>query len=140
MFGEFRQFVMRGNVLGLAVAVVLGVAFGAVITSFVNDVLMPPIGLLLGRVDFSNLYVNLSGQHFATLAEARKAGAPVLAYGAFINAVINFVLVAFGVFLVVRLVNRDLLAPPPTKTCPYCQSTIPSAATRCPQCTSEISD
>jgi large conductance mechanosensitive channel len=136
MFGEFRQFVMRGNVLGLAVAVVLGVAFGAVIASFVNDVLMPPIGLLLGHIDFSNLFVNLSGQGYATLEEARKAGAPVIAYGAFINAVINFVLVAFGVFLVVRMVNKSLLTP--TKTCPYCQSAISSAATRCPQCTSEV--
>lgn len=140
MLGEFRRFVMRGNVVGLAAAVVLGVAFGAVITSFVNDVLMPPIGLLLGHVDFSNLYVNLSGQHFASLAEARKAGAPVLAYGAFVNAAINFLLVAFGLFLIVRLLNKDLLAPAPTKTCPYCQSIVAGAATRCPQCTSELSD
>jgi len=136
MFGEFRQFLQRGNVLALAVAVVLGVAFGAVVASFVNDILMPPIGLALGRVDFSNLYVNLSGQHYESLAAARKAGAPVIAYGVFINAVINFVLIAFGVFLVVRVVNRSMLAP--TKSCPYCQSAISAAATRCPQCTSEV--
>jgi large conductance mechanosensitive channel len=138
MCKEFKQFIVRGNVLGLAVAVVLGVAFGAAVMSFVKDILMPPIGLLLGHIDFSNLFINLSGQQYASLAEAQKAGAATINYGAFINTLINFVLVAFAVFLVVRMVNKDLLTPAPTKTCPYCQSAISSAATRCPQCTSEI--
>ncbi len=136
MLSEFRQFLQRGNVFALAVAVVIGVAFGAVVASFVNDVLMPPIGLALGHVDFSNLYVNLSGQHYESLAAAQKAGAPVIAYGVFINTLINFVLIAFAVFLIVKAVNRSLLAP--TKTCPYCQSAISNAATRCPQCTAEL--
>lgn len=136
MFREFRAFISRGNVLGLAVGVVMGLAFGAVVASFVKDILMPPIGLALGQVDFSNLFVSLDGQRYASLAEAQRVGAPTLNYGQFINSIINFLLVAFGIYLIVKLVNKSLLTP--TRPCPHCQSLISSAATRCPQCTSEL--
>lgn len=136
MFKEFGAFIKRGNVIDLAVAVVIGVAFGAVVLSFVNDILMPPIGLLLGQVDFSNLFVNLSGQHYASLAEAQKAGAPTINYGSFINTLINFVIISFAVFLIVRMVNKG--RPAATKACPFCMSIISAQATRCPQCTSEV--
>ncbi len=144
MLKEFKDFIMRGNVLDLAVAVIIGTAFGKVIGSLVTDILMPPLGLILGRVDFNNLYINLSGTPYATLAEAQKAGAPTLTYGVFINTLINFVIVAAAIFLIVRTANRlQRLRPaekpaPTTKECPYCISTIPIKATRCPNCTSEI--
>ncbi len=147
MFKEFKDFIMRGNVLDLAVAVVIGGAFGKIVTSFVNDILMPPIGLLLGKVDFSNLYINLSGGQYASLAEAQAAGAATLNYGLFINAVVNFLIIAFAVFLVVRAANQmqrrkeAAPAPPPaptTKTCPFCYTEIPIKATRCPHCTSQL--
>ena len=143
MLEEFKKFVMRGNVLDLAVAVVIGGAFGAIVTSFVNDVLMPPIGLLLGRVDFSNLFVNLSGGSYPSVAAAKAAGAPTLNYGLFLNAVVNFLIVAFVIFLLLRQVNRFLVKPTPaaaptTKECAYCISTIPLRARRCPHCTSEL--
>jgi large conductance mechanosensitive channel len=143
MLEEFKKFIMRGNVLDLAVAVVIGAAFGAIVTSFVNDVLMPPIGLLLGRVDFSNLFVNLSGQSYPSVAAAKAAGAATLNYGLFLNAVVNFLIVAFVIFLLLRQVNRALVAPPPpaaptTKECLYCTSAIPLRARRCPHCTSEL--
>ena len=144
MWKEFREFAIRGSVIDLAVGVVIGAAFGKIVTSFVSDVLMPPLGLLLGRVDFSNLFINLSSQHYATLAEAKQAGAPTLNYGAFINTVIDFVIVAFAIFLLVQQVNRltrrgKTEAPAPaTKPCPYCLTTIPLAATRCPSCTSHL--
>ena len=144
MLKEFKDFIMRGNVLDLAVAVIIGTAFGKVIGSLVTDILMPPLGLILGRVDFNNLYINLSGTPYATLAEAQKAGAPALTYGVFINTIINFVIVAAAIFLIIRLANRlQRLRPaekpaPTTKECPYCISIIPIKATRCPQCTSEI--
>jgi large conductance mechanosensitive channel len=142
MLRDFRDFVMRGNVLDLAVAVIIGGAFGAIVTSFVNDVLMPPIGLLLGGVDFSNLFVNLSSAHYATLAEAKAAGAPTLRYGVFLNTIINFLIIAFAIFLLVRQVSRLQKAPAPeaptTKECPQCASTIPLKAKRCPQCTSDL--
>ena len=142
MIKEFKQFIARGNVLDLAVAVIMGSAFGAIITSFVNDILMPPIGLLVGKVDFANLFLDLSGQHFATLKEAKAAGAATLNYGVFVNAVINFVIVAFAVFLLVQQVNRLKRSPeavaPTTKECPFCLSTIPLKATRCPHCTSQL--
>jgi large conductance mechanosensitive channel len=141
MLNEFKAFIMRGSVVDLAVGVVIGASFGAIVTSFVKDVLMPPIGLLLGHVDFSNLFVNLSRQAYPTLAEAKAAGAPTLNYGLFINAVINFVIVAFAVFLVVKQVNRLFpkpAAPVTTKECVHCATAIPLRARRCPHCTSEL--
>lgn len=144
MWKEFKAFVMRGNVLDMAVGIIIGLAFGKVVTALVNDVLMPPIGKLIGNVDFSNFFVTLSSQHFATLAEAKKAGVVTIAYGVFVNTVIEFLIVAFAVFLLIRWVNRLMPkpapAPPPpaTKDCSYCKMSIPSEATRCPHCTSEL--
>ena len=143
MWKEFRDFAMRGNVIDLAVGIIIGAAFGKIVSSLVNDILMPPIGVLLGKVDFSNLFVSLTGQHFSSLAEAKAAGAATLNYGIFINNIIDFVIVAFAVFLLVQQVNRFAKKPaapaaPTTKDCPYCLSAIPLKATRCPQCTSEI--
>jgi large conductance mechanosensitive channel len=141
---EFREFAIRGSVIDLAVGVVIGAAFGKIVTSFVSDVLMPPLGLLLGRVDFSNLFLNLSSQHYTTLAEAKQAGAATLNYGLFINTVIDFAIVAFAIFLLVQQINRltrrnAAAAPAPaTKPCPYCLTAIPPAATRCPSCTSHL--
>ncbi len=140
MLKDFREFVMRGNVLDLAVAVIIGAAFGAIVTSMVNDVLMPPIGLLLKHVDFKDLFVALNGQAYPTLAAAKGAGAPIIAYGQFLNTVINFIIIAFVVFMVVRQANRFKRAPAATtKDCPYCCSAIPLAAQRCPHCTSDLS-
>jgi large conductance mechanosensitive channel len=144
MFKEFRNFAMRGSVVDLAVGVIIGAAFGKITTSLVNDVLMPPLGLLLGRVDFTELFVALNGAHYDTLTEARKAGAPVIAFGAFINTVIEFLLIAFAVFILVRQINRirDLTAAPPPapseKACPKCLSAIPIAATKCKFCTADL--
>ena len=138
MLREFKAFVIRGNVVDLAVAVVLGVAFGAVVTSFVNDLLMPPIGLLLGRVSFNDLFVSLSGRSYPTLAAAKAAGAPTLNYGVFFNTVINFVVVAFTVFLLMRQANRLKAPPAPTRECPQCATAIPMTARRCPHCTSDL--
>jgi large conductance mechanosensitive channel len=141
MLKEFKTFIMRGNVVDLAVGVVIGASFGTIVTSLVNDVIMPPIGLLLGRVDFSHLFVNLGGQSFSSLAAAKAAGAPTLNYGLFINAVINFLIVAFAVFLVVKQVNRlfpKSPAAPSTKECGHCATSIPLRARRCPHCTSEL--
>lgn len=142
MIKEFKEFVMKGNVLDMAVGIIIGAAFGSVVTSFVSDVLMPPIGLLLGSVDFSNLFINLSGQNFQTLAEAKKAGAATLNYGLFINTTINFLIVGFAVFLLVKQVNRlkkSAPAPAPTtRECGFCFTAIPIKATRCPNCTSEL--
>ena len=141
MWKEFRDFAMRGNVVDLAVGIIIGAAFGKIVSSLVNDILMPPIGVILGRVDFSNLFISLSGQHYNSLADAKTAGAATLNYGIFINNIIDFLIVAFAVFLIVRQVNRFTKKPeaaPPTKECPYCLSKVALAATRCPQCTSEI--
>jgi large conductance mechanosensitive channel len=142
MIKEFREFVMKGNVLDMAVGIIIGAAFGSVVTSFVNDVLMPPIGLLLGKVDFSNLFINLSGKTFETLAEAKKAGAATLNYGLFLNTVINFLIVGFAVFLLVKQVNRlkrnEPVPAPTTRECRFCCTAIPMKATRCPHCTSEL--
>ena len=139
MFKEFRDFIMRGNVLDLAVGIVLGVAFGTVIASFVNDILMPPIGLLLGGVDFTNLFITLSGERYPTLEAAKAAGAATINYGVFINTVIYFIIVAFVIFLVVRQVNRMRRpAEPGTRECPFCFSPISVRATRCPNCTSAL--
>jgi large conductance mechanosensitive channel len=142
MLKEFREFVMRGNVLDLAVAVIIGGAFGKIITSFVNDILMPPIGLLLGGVDFANLFFSLNGQAYASLADAQAAGAPTINYGVFLNTVIDFLIVALVIFLVVKAANRMKkpapAATPTTKECPHCFTNIPLKATRCPNCTSQL--
>jgi len=142
MFKEFRDFVMRGNVLDLAVAVIIGAAFGKIITSFVNDVLMPPIGFLLGGVDFSNLFIALDGKTYDSLEAAQAASAVTINYGVFLNTVIDFLIVALVIFLIVRTANR-LKKPAPaaeatTKECPYCYSIIPIKAKRCPHCTSQL--
>jgi large conductance mechanosensitive channel len=141
MLSEFKAFLMRGNVVDLAVAVVIGAAFGAIVTSFVNDILMPPIGLALGRVNFADMFVSLSGPSYPTLAAAKAAGAPTINYGVFVNTIINFVIIAFVVFLLLRQVNRLTARPaaaPTTKECAYCASMIPLKAKRCPHCTSEL--
>ena len=144
MWKDFRAFILRGNVVDLAIGVIIGAAFGKIVSSLVTDVLMPPIGLALGQVDFSSIFINLSSHHYPSIAAAKAAGAPTINIGLFINAVIDFVIVAFVVFLVVRAVNRlmpkPVPAPPPlpTKQCPRCVTTIPLAATRCPACTSEL--
>jgi large conductance mechanosensitive channel len=143
MWKEFRDFAMRGNVVDLAVGIIIGAAFGKIVTSLVNDVLMPPFGVVLGKVDFSNLFINLSSAHYDSVAAAKAAGAATINYGAFINNIIDFVIVAFAVFLIVKQMNRLLPqkveAPPVvTKECPYCMSAIAAAATRCPHCTSQL--
>jgi large conductance mechanosensitive channel len=144
MFKDFKEFAMRGNVLDMAVGIIIGAAFGKIVSSFVADVLMPPIGLLLGKVDFSNLFVNLSGQSFPSLEAAKAAGAATLNYGMFLNTVIDFLIVAFVIFLLIKQVNRftakkaEAPAAPTTKECPRCLSQIPIKATRCAHCTSDI--
>lgn len=143
MLKEFKEFIMRGNVLDLAVAVIVGAAFTGVVTSLVKDIIMPPIGLLLGGVDFTNLFIDLSGVGYATLAEAQEAGAPTLNYGLFINTLINFLIVALVIFLLIRslkkLTKKEEAAPAPViKECQYCHREIPIAATRCPECTSQL--
>jgi large conductance mechanosensitive channel len=140
MFKEFREFIMRGNVVDLAIAVVIGAAFGKIITSFVEDVLMPPIGLALGNVDFSNLFINLSGKDYPSVAAAKAAGAATLNYGMFFNHIINFLIIAFVIFLLIKQINRmqKPAAVPATKDCPQCLSAIPIKATRCAHCTSNL--
>lgn len=143
MLEEFKKFAMRGNVIDLAVGFIMGGAFGAIVTSLVNDIIMPPIGLILGRVDFKGLFIDLSGQGFKTLEAAKAASAPTINYGVFINTIINFVIVAFALFLLIRAVNQLTAKPPApaaptTKECPFCLSTIPIKATRCPHCTSQL--
>lgn len=144
MLKEFREFVARGNVFDLAVGIVIGAAFTSVVNSFVQDVLMPPIGLLTGGVDFTNLYVNLGHQAYPSLAAAKAAGAPTLNYGSFINNVITFLIVAFAVFLLARGYNRlrqereSVPAEPTDRECPFCRFTIPLNATRCAHCTSAL--
>jgi len=142
MWQEFKKFIQRGSVIDLAVGVIIGGAFGSIVNSLVNDVIMPPIGLLIGNVDFSNLYFNLSGGSYPSLAEAQNAGAVTINIGLFINALINFLILAFVIFILVRQVNKlqkpETTPAPATKDCPFCYSTIPIKATRCPQCTSEI--
>ena len=147
MIKEFREFILRGNVLDLAVGVIIGAAFGGIVTSLVNDVVMPPIGIALGQVDFKDLFVLLkegtTPGPYASVAAAKAAGAVTLNYGAFINTVINFLIVGFVIFLVVRTANKlhkkaEPAPAAPTKECPYCLSSVPLKATRCPQCTSEL--
>jgi large conductance mechanosensitive channel len=144
MWDDFKKFVARGNVLDLAVAVIIGAAFGAIVTSLVNDVVMPPIGLILGHVDFKELFLALDGKSYATLAAAKTAAAPVIAYGTFLNTVINFLIIAFVVFLVVRAASKlqrkpaEAPAAPTTKDCAFCCTAIPILAKRCPNCTSQL--
>lgn len=144
MLKDFKEFVMRGNVLDLAVAVIIGAAFGAIVTSMVNDIVMPPIGLVLGHVDFKDLFITLNGQSYPTLAAAKTAAAPVIAYGQFLNTVINFLIVALVIFIVVRQATRlqrkpaPVAAAPTTKDCAFCCTPIPLAAKRCPNCTSQL--
>lgn len=142
MFKGFREFIMRGNVLDLAVAVIIGAAFGKIVTSLVSDILMPPLGLALKNVDFSNLFIDLSGNHYDTLAKAKAAGAATINYGVFLNNVIDFLIVAFVIYLLIRAATKMKKAPAPvdpsTKDCPFCRTTIPIAATRCPNCTSNL--
>ena len=142
MLKDFRAFLMRGNVLDLAVAVVIGGAFGAIVASFVKDVLMPPIGLVLGRVNFDELFIALRGGPYPTLAAAKAAGAPTLNYGIFLGTIVNFVIVAFAIFILVQQVERmrgkPAPAAPTTKDCPQCAMAIPQRAARCPHCTSSL--
>jgi len=143
MFKEFREFAMRGNVLDMAVGIIIGIAFGAIVNSLVNDIIMPPIGLALGRIDFSNLFINLSGGSYATLAAAKEAGAVTINYGVFINAAIHLLIVSFVLFLIVHSMNKlsrkeEAPAEPTTKECNYCFSKIPIKASRCPHCTSQL--
>jgi large conductance mechanosensitive channel len=146
MIKEFKEFVMKGNVLDMAVGIIIGAAFGKVVTSFVTDVLMPPVGLLLGKVDFSNLFINLSGKSFESLADAKKAGAATLNYGLFLNTTIDFLIVGFAIFILVRQVNRmkrQAPAPAPApaaRVCPFCFTDIPEKASRCPHCTSTLTE
>jgi large conductance mechanosensitive channel len=137
---EFKKFAMRGNVIDLAVGVIIGAAFGKIVTSLVSDVIMPPIGVLMGGLDFSNIFINLSGGDYATLQAAKDAGAATINVGLFLNTVIDFTIVAIAIFLLIKQINRFAPPPPPaaTKECAFCASTIPLKATRCPQCTSQL--
>lgn len=142
---EFKAFVMRGNVIDMAVGVIIGGAFGKIVASMVSDIIMPPIGLLLGKVDFSSLFINMSGKVYGSLAEAQAAGAPTLNYGLFLNNVINFLIVAFVIFIMIRQINKlqkpakpGSPAAPTTKECPFCCSTVAIKAVRCPNCTSQF--
>jgi large conductance mechanosensitive channel len=144
MLKEFKEFAMKGNVVDMAIGIIIGAAFGKIVSSIVSDIIMPPIGLLLGKVDFSTLYINLSGESYSSLAAAKAAGGGTIDYGIFINAIIDFIIVAFVIFLLIKQMNRlkrqPIPAPavPTTKECPHCFSTIAIKATRCPQCTSEL--
>lgn len=139
MWNDFKAFIARGNVMDLAIGLIIGTAFSKIVSTLVTNIVMPPIGLLLGRVDFSSLYINLSSHPYASLTQAQAAGAPVIAYGLFINSIIDFLIIAMVIFLVIRwlghLKKPSAAAAPTTKSCPYCISTIPLTATRCPQCT-----
>ncbi|BDV44209.1 large-conductance mechanosensitive channel [Geotalea uraniireducens] len=142
MLKEFKEFAMKGSVIDLAVGIVIGGAFGKIVSSFVGDILMPPLGLVLGKMDFSNLFIDLSGKGFTTLKAAKDAGAPVIGYGVFLNTILDFLIVAFAIFLLIKQINRlkrePAPAPPNTKECAFCCSAIPLKATRCPNCTSEL--
>ena len=141
MLREFKEFITRGNVLDLAIAVIIGAAFGRIVTSLVDGILMPPIGMMLGNVDFSNLFIDLSGQRPVSLADAQLKGLPVIAYGSFFNEIIIFLIIAFVIFLIIKAVNKTRRTEPEaelTKDCPYCLSAIPSGATRCAACCSDL--
>jgi large conductance mechanosensitive channel len=144
VFKEFKEFIQRGSVLDMAIGIIIGVAFGKIVTSFVNDVIMPPIGLVLGKLDFTNLFINLSGKSYASLADAKAAGAATINYGMFFNTVIDFLIVALVLFLIIRQANRmkrdaaTATVAPAMKECPFCFTAISVKATRCPHCTSEL--
>jgi large conductance mechanosensitive channel len=139
LFKNFRAFISRGNVVDLAVGVIIGAAFGKIVTSLVSDILMPPIGLILGKVDFSNLFISLSDKKFDSLAAAKAAGAPTINYGIFINNIIDFLIVAFVIFLIIQQMNRFMKKPDPSvKDCPRCVTSIPVKATKCPHCTADL--
>ncbi len=142
MLKEFRDFAMKGNVVDMAVGIIIGGAFGSIVSSLVKDVIMPPIGMLMGRVDFSSLFVDLSGKDYASLAEAQAAGAATVNYGLFVNSILDFTIVAFAIFLLIKQMNRlkkaDTPAPPATKDCPRCLSPIPLKASRCAHCTADL--
>jgi large conductance mechanosensitive channel len=141
MLKEFKEFALRGNVVDMAIGIIIGVAFGKIVTSLVTDIIMPPIGLVLGRVDFADLYLSLDGKTYPSLAAAKAAGAATVNYGAFLNTVLDFLIVAFVMFLIIRQINRAFPPAPvvvSTRECPYCASQIPIKASRCPNCTSQI--
>ena len=142
MLDEFKKFIMRGNVLDMAIGIIIGAAFGKIVSSLVSDILMPPLGLLMGAIDFSNLFINLSNVEVTTLAEAKAANVPVIAYGLFLNSIIDFLIVAFAIFMLVKQVNRFMQkeeAPEKvSRLCPYCKSEIADDATKCPHCTSDL--
>jgi large conductance mechanosensitive channel len=142
MLKEFKEFALRGSVIDLAIGVIIGAAFGKIVTSLTNDIIMPPIGLLLGGVNFTDLFIALDGNEYASLAAAQAVGAPTINYGVFINTILDFIIVAFVIFLIVRQMNRMKRAPAPaapsTKECPYCYTQIPIPAARCPNCTSDL--
>lgn len=144
MFKEFKEFAVRGSVIDLAVGVIIGAAFGRIVTSLVDDILMPPLGMLIGGMDFTNLFINLSGGNYQTLEQAKEAGAATINYGLFLNNVLSFLLVIFAIFLLVRWINRlrrqETPEEPVAKECPFCRSTIPVKATRCPNCTSQLAE
>ena len=142
MLDEFKKFIMRGNVLDMAVGIIIGAAFSKIVSSLVSDILMPPLGLIMGKIDFSNLFINLSDTKVTTLAEAKVANVPVIAYGQFLNSVIDFLIVAFAIFMLVKQVNRLMVKPEEPKNeprlCPYCKSEVHDEATKCPHCASDI--
>ena len=141
MLEEWKKFIARGNILDMAVGVIIGGAFSKIVSSFTSDILMPPLGLLLGKVDFSNFYINLSGTDYTSLAAAKEAGAPVIAYGAFLNTCLDFLIMATAVFILIQQVNRLLPkapAPKAPRVCPYCKETVADEATKCPHCASDI--
>ena len=142
MLSEWKSFVLRGNILDMAVGVIIGGAFGKIVSSFTSDILMPPLGLLLGKVDFSNLYINLSSTEYETFAAAKEAGAPVIAYGAFLNTCLDFLIMATAIFILIKQVSRFMPAPPPPapdpRKCPYCREVVADDATKCPHCASDI--
>lgn len=142
MLDEFKKFIMRGNVVDMAVGIIIGAAFGKIVSSLVSDVLMPPLGLVMGKIDFSDMFINLSDTHVETLAEAKAASLPVIAYGQFINSIVDFVIVSFAIFMLVKQVNRFTAKPEEPKKeprlCPYCKGEIHEDAVKCPHCTSDL--
>ncbi|MCR5834464.1 MAG: large conductance mechanosensitive channel protein MscL [Selenomonadaceae bacterium] len=143
LLDEFKKFIMRGNVVDMATGVIIGAAFGKIVSSFTADILMPPLGILLGKVDFSNFYLNLSSTQYESLAAAKEAGAPVIAYGAFLNVCLDFLILATAIFILIKQVNRLMPAPPPApvpRKCPFCREVVADDATKCPHCASDIAD